>query len=412
MMRGEKICIVTTRHISYNPRVLKEADALCAAGYEVVVVAVDNNLQQHAFDVELMAPRKWTLKTVDFRKTGGIQGVRWIGYTIRQKLCSALTKLSFRYGIAERAGEKGFDGLTRLAKAQKADLYIVHHAEALGAGAAAARHNKTDLGFDAEDFHRGMNGMDARAVAMIGFLEAKYLPHCIYVSAASRGIAEGYRREYGIKDPLTLLNVFPLEPIDAIRLGTPPRFYWYSQVIGPHRGLEGLMEAAGRLTAPFEVHLRGTMQQGYRPVMDELIQRHRLEGKIFFHDPILAAGLIPEASRYDVGLALEMNTSENAMVAVSNKLFSYLVSGLAVIATDTDGQKDILRSFPDAGILCKMDDPQSLAATMQCYLDDPDRLLGTRMAARSAAENGFNWEKESGKLVACVERILGKKNHE
>jgi glycosyltransferase involved in cell wall biosynthesis len=406
MISRKKICIVTTRHISYNPRVLKEADVLSAAGYDVVVVTLNNSLPQSIFDQELMRSRPWTLRTVDARKTGSVEKLRWLGQSVKQKLYTGLAGLGLGFGIAERAAQRGFDALTRLAKRERADLYLVHHAEALGVGAAAASHNQALLGFDAEDFHRGMNGMDPRAAGLIFFLENKYLPRCVYFSAASRGIGEAYRRDYGIKDPLVLLNVFPRETIAPIQVNRPVRFYWYSQVIGPNRGLERLIEAAGRLDGLFEVHLRGTMQPGYRQEMDRLIGAAGLEGKVFFHEAILAAALIGEGSHYDVGLALEKNSSENAMICVSNKLFSYLMSGLAVIATDTDGQKDILLSFPQAGILCGMDDAETLAAAMKVYLDHPDRLAQARAAARWAAEGRFNWETEAGKLLDRMEKLL------
>lgn len=48
-----KVCIVTTRHISCNPRVLKEADTLDATGHEVTVVAVNNNILQRKLDLAL-----------------------------------------------------------------------------------------------------------------------------------------------------------------------------------------------------------------------------------------------------------------------------------------------------------------------------------------------------------------------
>jgi glycosyltransferase involved in cell wall biosynthesis len=402
----KKICIVTTRHISYNPRVLKEADALSAAGYDVVVVTIHNSIPQSAFDQELMRSRPWRLRTVNVRKTGSVERLRWAGVSVKQKVYAILSKTTLKFGIAERAAQRAFDALARLAKGEVADLYIVHHPEALGAGAAAALHNHALLGFDAEDFHRGMNGMDRKAAGLIFFLEKKYLSRCAYFSAASRGIGEAYHRDYGIGEPLILLNVFPRETIRPIQANGPVRFYWYSQVIGPNRGLERLIEAAGRLDGPFEVHLRGKMEAGYRQEMDVLIDRAALHGKIFFHEPILAADLIPEGSRYDVGLALEMNSSENAMICVSNKLFSYLMSGLAVIATDTDGQKDILLSFPQAGALCRMDDAETLAAAMSAYLDHPDRLAQARAAARTAAEDRFNWETEAERLIARMEKLL------
>lgn len=408
MRAVKKICIVTTRHISYNPRVLKEADTLFSAGYIVTVVTINNSEQLSRFDDELMRSRQWTLRTVNFRKTGSFERLRWIGSSVRQKLYAGLSKLTFNFGVAERAGEKAYDALTRLAKKERADLYLVHHAEALGVGAAAARYNGALMGFDAEDFHTAMDGMSPRTAAMIFFLEKKYLPGCSYFSAASRGIGEAYQKKYAIREPVTLLNVFPLERIGGIQVHEPVRFYWYSQVIGPYRGLERLVEASGQLDGDFEIHLRGTMQPGYRQEMDRLIGQAGVEGKIFFHEPIPAQDLIGEASRYQVGLALELNSSPNRMICVTNKIFSYLMSGLALIATETPGQKDILHAHPDIGVLCRMDDAASLAAAMKYYLDDPQRLLQARVAARSVAERSYNWETESGKLIAQIEKIAAK----
>ena len=36
-----RICILTPGHLSTNPRVVKEADALTGAGYEVNIIAAD-----------------------------------------------------------------------------------------------------------------------------------------------------------------------------------------------------------------------------------------------------------------------------------------------------------------------------------------------------------------------------------
>src|SRR5215475_3134090 len=124
----KKICIVTTRHISYNPRVLKEADAFWSAGHEVVVVAINNNERQAAFDEELMRVRKWNLRTVDFRRGHGGEHRRWFYLSVKQRVFSLLAKVTLRWGIAERAVERAFDGLLRLARAERADLYIAHHA--------------------------------------------------------------------------------------------------------------------------------------------------------------------------------------------------------------------------------------------------------------------------------------------
>lgn len=404
----KKICIVTTRHISYNPRVLKEADALDAGGYQVVVVTINNNGRQAAFDQELMRSRKWRLRTVNFRREHRKERRYWLYLSLKQRLFRALAKITPRYGIAERAAEKAFDGLLRLARSERADLYIAHHPEALGAASAAAKSNKARFGFDAEDFHTGMEDPIAAVNKIVGWLESKYLPSCDYLTAASKGIAEAYRDKYRLRLPEVILNVFPLEELPVRPSGNPIKFYWYSQVIGPNRGIELLLEAASRITEPFEIHLRGNLySEDYKKGLRQRYAGHGLWDRIFLHEPILAADLIRDANSFDVGLALESDVSINRNICVTNKVFSYLMSRLFIVGTDTYGQKDIFTHFPAAVRVCKMNDPESLADAMRSCIGTTAVWEG-KTAAAEAAEQRFNWEMESAKLKQAVDTILKK----
>ncbi|HTR30450.1 MAG TPA: hypothetical protein VMH27_14345 [Puia sp.] len=403
----KKICIVTTRHISYNPRVLKEADALYQAGYEVAVVTISNNERQAAFDEELMRGRQWRLRTVNFRKGRKGEGGRWLFLSVRQRFFLLLAKASLKWGIAERAAEKAFDGLLRLARAERADLYIAHHAEALGPAYSAAKSNHARFGFDAEDFHTGMEDAVAATNKIVGWLEGKYLPLCQHLTAASKGIAEAYRDTYGIRLPEVILNVFPLEDLPAGAPGDLVKFYWYSQVIGPNRGIELLLEAASRITLPFEIHLRGKLySEAYKDGLKRRYGNHGLWDRIFFHEPILATQLVRDGNRFDVGLALETAISTNRNICVTNKVFSYLMSRLFVIGTDTYGQKDIFTHFPDAVRMCRSDDPEDLADAMRFCIGNIPALTAGKKAAGRAAEGRFNWERESAKLRLLAEDVL------
>ena len=405
---NRKICIVTTRHISYNPRVLKEADALAAQGYRVSVVTINSNSAQRRFDEELMTGRSWQLRTVNFRKEEPGERSRWLRFSIRQRIFAFLAGMTPRFGIAERAMEKAFDALTTLACSEKADLYIVHHAEALGIGAKAARRNRAALGFDAEDFHTGMNesSVPSREEALAEYLERRYLPSCIYLTAASKGIALAYHEKYGIRIPDVILNVFPFESLAVQTVNNPVRFYWYSQVIGPNRGLELLLDAAGRLSGIFEIHLRGSLDPSYRNQLDEICGRSGIQDRVFFHEPILAEEIIREANRYDIGLALESDISVNRNICVTNKIFSYLMSRLLIIGTDTWGQKDIFTAFPDAVSICHMNDAADLARAMQSCLDDRQKIQQAKLAADEVVTKTFNWALESEKLLKHVNELL------
>ncbi len=410
--RVKKICIITTRHISYNPRVLKEADAFFNRGYAVTVVTINNDSRQHRFDREIMQNRRWTLKTVNFRRDEKAEKKYWLYLSLGQKNYTALSRITYRFGIAERAALKGFAALKKLALKQKADFYIAHHAEALGIAYAAAKANGGGFGFDAEDFHSGMNESAAVSIEdkLVAFIETKYLPRCTYLTAASKGIGEAYAKKYGLPLHSTILNVFPKENLQKNSSGGPVKFYWYSQVIGPNRSLETLLEAASLITLPFELHLRGSFHSDeYKKMLEAMIVQRNLGNKVFFHSPILAEHIITDAAQYDVGLALESGISVNRNICVTNKIFSYLMSGLAIVGTDTEGQKDIFKEFNQAVCICQQNNKADLVRAMNVFLQNPNDLVIAKEAARKAAMERFNWEAESERLIAGFEAELSQK---
>ena len=133
----------------------------------------------------------------------------------------------------------------------KADLYIAHYPAALPAAAKSAARHGARYAFDAEDFHLGdlpdlpKHEHERRRLRAI---EGAYLPRAAYVTAASPGIADAYVKGYGIKRPAVVLNVFPLSraPASTTPRGTVepgPSLYWFSQTIGPDRGLEAAVAA-------------------------------------------------------------------------------------------------------------------------------------------------------------------------
>lgn len=440
-----KICIVTSKHVSYNPRVVKEADALSSAGHDVTVVTVCNNSAQALLDESILATRAWRLFTVKYRKQAIIEKCRWLRLSIRQRLFEKfISRIALGFGIAERAQGREYPELRRLACSVMADLYIAHHVETLGAAYAAARKHRARFAFDAEDFHSGMfntSGEQVRAENptemvrrllvsaesrpmsqeqnRIKYLERKYLPRCNHRTAASDGIADAYALTYNIPRPTTILNVFPLEK-PSVRSGattdagfhssaiTPHslsfRLYWYSQVIGPGRGLEDAVHSLALLKRPCELHLRGTAFPNFVQRLTALAASLGVQDRLFIHPPSPPDNLIREAACYDIGLALENSVELNRLICVTNKIFTYMNAGLAIIATDTPGQQGIMARVPYVGQVCKMNDAVSLAASIDSLTVDPERLATARKASRLAAEERFNWEMEQRKFLEVVRK--------
>ena len=79
-----RICSIPPHQLLNNPRVVREADALAAAGHDVRVIAVRNRPEQSALDDSRAHERAWRLQTIDIQRTaGGPQGMAPHG--IRQK---------------------------------------------------------------------------------------------------------------------------------------------------------------------------------------------------------------------------------------------------------------------------------------------------------------------------------------
>src|SRR5262249_50160267 len=151
---------------------------------------------------------------------------------------------------------------------------------ALSAAAVAARMHGARYAYDAEDFHLGdWPNVPAYEIErrLVRAVEGRYLPGCAYVTAASPGIARAYAEAYGIERPRVVLNTFPLAhaapgPTPRGSAQPGPSLYWFSQIIGPERGLECAVRAIGRAATRPHLYLRGTPAAGFAATLLDLAQ--------------------------------------------------------------------------------------------------------------------------------------------
>ena len=431
--------IISPRHVSYNPRVVKEADALSDAGHDVTVVALCNHERQAVLDQGVVRERPWRLVTVSCRRRGGgaVESTRWLWQTLRQRLAQRVcTKWRSPWWI-ERAQGRETPELARLAGRTPADLYIAHHAEALPAAAAAARRHRARLAFDAEDFHSGMDNRrvpetvwrgagnleeSVRAILdwhatlpklpeqrRIEYLESTCLPQCSYVTAASPGIAMALEVKYGIPRPTVIRNSFPPGPSlppprPSSAVGCSPssfRLYWFSQVIGPGRGMEEAVDALALLPESVELHLRGDVANGFGESLKGRAEGTGVWERVTIHPPCPPRDLVRESSRFDVGLALETGVDMNRLICETNKVFVYSLAGLPVVASDTPAQTHLAGLA--AGVeLCRSGCSESLAQAVAELL--PLRGAG-RTACSSPNKRPWDWHGEMHRLRAVVATI-------
>jgi glycosyltransferase involved in cell wall biosynthesis len=414
IVRQIRVCIVTTGHLATNPRAVKEACTLRRAGYDITLVHGDYIPAARAIDSRIAAALRCNRFPVPF---GPAQPSRlnYIAQSFRRK-AARLTRRALPIGDAAILSAYSPLGpeLRRAAQSVPAHFYIAHYVAALPAVASAAKMWRTGYAFDAEDFHTGDLPDDDRHDFdrdLTRAIEQKHLPNAAYVSAASPGIAEAYASEYQIDMPTVLLNTFPKNeapPASTARGNTlpGPTLYWFSQTIGPDRGLECAIAAIASARSVPHLHLRGTCADGYRKSIMGLASTLGVDDRVHIHAAADPDEMVRLAVQYDAGLVAETGATANHRIMLSNKQFTYLLAGIPALLSDIPSHIRFAKDADGGAFLYRTEDPVSLAAALDALFADPARLARARARAYELAQTRFNWECEAPRLLACVESAL------
>ncbi|MDE3084895.1 MAG: glycosyltransferase, partial [Verrucomicrobiota bacterium] len=302
--------------------------------------------------------------------------------------------------------------LLRGALAQPADLTILHTEIPLWTAAKLTRAGRA-VAADFEDWYsEDLLSADrcARPLKLLRAAEKFALRHARYVSTTSQSMAGALVAAFDCAPPVVLRNVFPLQTsshLDRPASNEMPAFVWFSQTIGPGRGLELFLAAWSRTTTRSRVVLIGDERPDYKEKLLRLLPSER-RGLVNFLPFISPEKLPDKLTEFDIGLALEPNWPRNKDLTISNKIFQYLNAGLAIAATDTTGQSEVLRAAPESGLLIAAHDAGLLATQLDQLLSDANRLRAMQGAARRAAEQIFCWEREAPRLLEAVEHALAR----
>lgn len=412
--RQKRVCIVGLGSISQNPRVVKEADALAAAGYDVAVLFVQQFPWAQDMDRRIAEHAKWHTEIIDASPTV-VGRIRKWATGLQLRLFRCICRWTMRFPVAELGYSRYFLPLLWHAIRHRSDLYIGHYTGSLPVAAWAARWTGAKFAFDFEDFHRGEScpaAPESLQARMLVALEDRYLPSASFVTAASWGIAEQVAKTTGLPAPQTVLNVFPWS--DRARLSAPKArppnaplsLYWFSQIVSLDRGLQDIIGALASMRERAELHIRGDDLDGSIEVLRRLAQQCGVSERVYFHSIVPPDELLASAADHDIGLCLEVPATSNRDVCITNKIFLYVEAGLAVVGSSTRGHRDVLSAAPEIGTLYQSGDCKALAAALDRYAADRSLLARAKAAALAAARDRWNWERESATVVHIVDRLF------
>jgi hypothetical protein len=356
----------------------------------------------------------WTIVDYSRASANSVRLLTGARFRIARRLAKLAGPQRLSLPVLGRATGRVFPELVRAACARPADFFY-GGGSALAATEAAARQMHVPFAVDLEDLHSDQcipDSADGRLANALGeAAERRVFREAAFITTASDGIADAYEEKYGTR-PVVTNNTFPLpqrQPDFSRRNGSALRFYWFSQSIGCDRGLEEFVQAAGLAGIGCELHLRGKPVGMYLAGLRELAARSAPNLTIVHHDPAPPDQMIELCRGFDVGLALEqVDDSRSRALCLTNKAFTYILAGLAVVFTDTPGQRQLALDLGSGALLYKPGDVRVLADGLKAWAEDETRLLVARKTAWAAACRRWHWEhpEEEGALLRAVERVF------
>lgn len=306
--------------------------------------------------------------------------------------------------------------LARAAGATPAAAIHANDLDTLPAGALLSRRLGACLVYDAHELYPEMLAdRSALYAGLWRLLEHRLIPAVSAVITVNESIAHELQRRHRLPClPAVVLNCPPRQeqssggPGDHRGPVAPPHttrdlLLLYHGHFHSGRGLETLIEAMTEVAPGATLCLRGAGPLA--PALRRLVARLGLERRVRFLDPVPPDQLVTALAGFSVGVVPYLPTSLNNYLCTPNKLFEYLMGGLAVLASDLPELRRVIGDS-GAGLLYPATDAHALAAAINALLLDRRALEDHAAAARRAALATYNWERQVEVLRGVYANVL------
>ena len=381
-----RVVMLVRNAYTHDTRVEKEAQALGAAGYRVLIVADARD------DLKERESRADGSEVIRVRRVmNGVPGLRFLLHEI---------------GLAKRMAALG------------PDVLHAHDSNALLPVALAAARLGVPFVYDAHELwlHRPRRGRGRLYATLFGLyyriLQAWAVPRASAVLTVSGRIARHLERHYSL-GRVELVPNYPDAPDDAADGG---------------RRLDALARGELRAEAPIAVHLGGIMaNRGLEEIVEAaamvdglqlvflgegeewpwLARRAAVLGiadRVHRLGPVPSDEVVAYASSATFGVLATSAEGLNNRYSLPNKLFQYMAAGIPTVAPDLPEIAEVVRST-GCGVVVDASSAAAVAGALRDLLAAPERAREMGDRGRAAIERELNWEVSAARLRAVYERL-------
>lgn len=409
----KKVVMLITNEFLSDPRVYRSASVLQSRGHDITVVCLShekkfeivNNIKiSRVPEKGLLLKRVMSFfratKSSKKRKTG-----RGLELSTRFKSTGVVSKHKKRPTI------KDFKLLLVIllrniklffcALKHNADVYHSNDLDTLLAGFLLAKLRGGKLLYDSHELYNEQYSDFSLFLKKSLFLIEKFLiKYADGVITVNGSIASILRKRYNIRFPSVVMNCPPYEScgskLSKNSNGDIKIIYLGGYTI--ERGLEELILSAKYISGGV-LYLRGS--GALEPKLHKLVEKNHLKQKVHFLKPVKMTDIVKSLNAFDIGVIPYKPVSLNNQLSTPNKLFEYLMSGLAVAASDMPELRKIIMTN-QVGCVFNPLEPRDIAEKINRMIVTKE-LSGMKKKALHCAKKTYNWERQSKNLLDIYE---------
>ncbi len=398
---------MTSGQPSANPRAVKEAILLSQKDFEVTFIYCPISPWADEFDIKLFGENS----SIKWIKTGYHPEENKFKYKFARlrKKCWQMIGLfaKNKFDSHVKSSVLFSQELFKEALKHRADLYIGHNLGSIAAVIKVAKKYNAKIGFDAEDFHRGEFKNSDRQRKITESIEKQYFPMLDYCTVASPLIGEAYKSIFPDQTFTVINNVFSkkyAKKEEVVIQTQTLNLFWFSQFIGYKRGLETVVLALNKCEdLDIKLHLLGNINESFKTFIIETVLE---KNKILFLSPSSLEEIFVISSQFDIGLATEIPETLNREFCLTNKIFTYLLSGNVILFSDTKAQSQFLDKHPATGFLYNSENVLELTSILRKLYNDRPLLNEMKNNSLMLALNELNWENEGKIFLRIVKSTI------
>lgn len=387
--RPIRVCMHVIGTGRTDVRVMREATALLAAGYDVTVVDIEADRSR---------PTQEEIQGVHFRHVF---------------MPSRFAKSRVKLWSVVKLGAAIARSIWVVARTP-AEVYHAHEDNALPACYVAAILRRRTLIFDAHELPLSQPNITRwrRLCALAQRVLRVILPRCDGVMTVSAPISDEMQRRFGGKRAVLLRNIPPYTaPIvsdhlrERLNLDPAARIALYQGSLHPDRNLDILVRAAKYLGPQQVIALMGSGPSQRH--LETLIEEEGVGDRVKIIPAVPYAELLSWTASADVGLIVyDGSYSLNVQYCLPNKLFEYVMVGVPVFASSLDAVAEILTTY-DVGAIIPSIAPEVVAQGLSALLADNAARARMRQHGLAAARQELRWEVEQQRLLDVYAQTIG-----